>query len=219
MNEIAYRGEILLSLPNRWAYGEGFLSRLFAFGFEIPSHYKEPFFFSSIINNMSNTISYIHCLVVFEDITPLIKEAINSLSEDPKVILEKELDPEIYITEPTEINKTQERFYFPTVLAFKSDRVYHQAFRGLLEGLYEVLKEGTVKEIKSLEELHRYRLMRFAANIFFILNDFIRPATSTILGFDAWSMGGRKKELVFFHEKSVLSLPFAEETLLLVIKM
>ena len=235
LTEMTYRGEILLSLPSRWAYGGEFLNRLFAFGFEIPSYRKEPFYFASMINNMSNSVSYIHCYVVYEEITELIKLAKESLNNEFLINSnnewdmspsfkesnhEKEHDPEqFYITEPTEINKNQQNFYFPTVIAFKSDGVYHNSFRGLLEGLYNILKgtgeDYSDKIFKTQEDLHIYRMMRFTANIFLLLNDFIRPLTSTILNYNC---AMHANESVLFHEKSVLHLPFTEEILLLVIK-
>ena len=181
---------------------------------------------------MSNSVSYIHCYVVYEEITELMKQAIesmnitldldtnNSLKESA---FEKEHDPEqFYITEPTEINKGQEHFFYPTVIAFKSDGVYHNAFRGLLETLYEILKssyggENITKNKRGFhvqEELHLYRMMRFSANLFFLMNDLIRPSTSTMLNYKC-SLEPNA-QFIQFNEKSVLSLPYTEECLLLV---
>lgn len=228
LTEVTYRGEILLSLPSGWAYNSEFLNRLYAFGFEIPDKKKEPYYFSSMINNMSSSVSYIHCFVVYEEITELIRQAMETpliceemdLSTHLKeTALDKQHDPEqFYITEPTEINKSQGKFFYPTVLAFKTDGVYHNAFRSLLENLYEVLKgseETLTSGFKKQEDLHLYRLMRFTANLFFLLNDFIRPSTGTIVNFLSINKGFPSIN-TFFHEKSALSLPYSEETLLLV---
>lgn len=178
---------------------------------------------------MSSSVSYIHCFVVYEEITDLIRQAMETpliceemdLSTHLKeTAFDKQHDPEqFYITEPTEINKSQGKFFYPTVLAFKTDGVYHNAFRSLLENLYEVLKgseETLTSGFKKQEDLHLYRLMRFTANLFFLLNDFIRPNTSTIMDFLATNKGFSSLNTLF-HEKSAISLPYSEETLLLVL--
>lgn len=176
---------------------------------------------------MSNTVSYIHCFVVYEDVTDLIKSALPQLSVSSEMELssqlkestfDKEHDPEqFYITEPTEISKTQEKFYFPTVLAFKTDGVYHTAFRLLLESLYEILKNGLPASpccVMNQNDLHLYRTMRFVANVFLLLNDFNRPSTSSIITVNPFPSPQQKP--IVFHEKSVINLPYVEETLLLV---
>ncbi len=181
---------------------------------------------------MSNSVSYIHCYVVYEEITDLMKQAIetmnttfdldtnNSLKESA---FEKIYDPEhFYITEPTEMNRAQERFFFPTVIAFKSDGVYHHAFRSLLEALYQILKSSCGGEnitnnktgFEEQEDLHLYRMMQFSANLFFLINDLIRPSTSTMLNYKC-SLEPNA-QFIQFNEKSVLSLPYIEECLLLV---
>jgi len=184
-----------------------------------------------MINNMSASVSYIHCYVIYEEITEIMRQAIDSLQLENSVNnmdlsahlketqSEKDHDPEqFYITEPTEVNKNQEKFFYPTVIAFKTDGVYHGSFRALLEGLYEILRVGGADKnlgFKNQEDLHWYRVMRFAANLYFLINDFIRPTTSTILNYQCFPEE-KGREGVDFHEKSVFHLPYIEENLLLV---
>ena len=182
---------------------------------------------------MSAAVSYIHCYVIYEDITDLMLQAKESLQMDSSTGTgntmdmsaqlkesqsEKDHDPEqFYITEPTEINKNQEKFFYPTVFAFKTDGVYHGSFRHILEAIAELLKCGSEgnRGFRTQEDLHWYRMMRFSANLFFIMNDLIRPTTSTIMKVECFPEE-KGREGVDFHEKSAINLPYIEENLLLV---
>lgn len=114
-----------------------------AFKFQILDHNPGNHYFASSINEMQINVSYLHCFVVYNDISELINTA--KLHTTEEFIDAYELPSEKqenFILNPTEIKKQQEKYYYPFNFVIKTKSTNHDFFRRILEEMAKILVEN-----------------------------------------------------------------------------
>lgn len=118
---------------------------------------------------------YLHCFVVYEDITELMKSA--KMSTLKEQVRSSTTDPNLLL-EPLYLDMTN--FFYPFTFVIKSRMMFDGVFLDLLEALVDVLYgEGRVFEDDC--DTKFYKLVKFAANLFFLINNLKRPSPNTAL--------------------------------------
>ena len=92
---------------------------------------------------MQINCSYLHCLVVYQDLSELINSAKTTINYD----LLKSYEPraenkECYILNPIEIKKTQKKYYYPFNLVIKTRSQHHNFYRKFLEEMMKILEKN-----------------------------------------------------------------------------
>lgn len=178
----SYRGEVLLSLPTTWAENSNIVDALYAYEFRIENKQLPNFSFSSSFTGLNPSDPkcgvpyYLHCFVVYEDITDLMKSAkMNMIKESIKFSSNLESN---LLLEPLYLEMTN--FFYPMTLVIKSRRMFDGVFLEVLEALIEVLySEGKIFDDECDSKF--YKMVKFASNLFFLVNNLKRPSPNSVL--------------------------------------
>lgn len=122
---------------------------------------------------------YLHCIVIYEDITDLMRSAkTNFMRESQK----NQLVSENNLFSEALFFPNQENFYYPMVFGFKSANNCNGEFLKLLEKMISIL----LSEDKIFEDdcdMTFYKKMKFCSNLLFLLNNFPNPTPNTIVNY------------------------------------
>jgi len=92
---------------------------------------------------MQINVSYLHCLVIYQDVTELINSAKMVLNEDLIDCYEPRSEQkEGYILNPIEIKKNQTKYFYPFNFVMKTRSHHHRCFRKILDELAKILEEN-----------------------------------------------------------------------------
>lgn len=98
--------------------------------------------------------SYLHCYVIYNDITNLVNEAKLQIEED--FIDFYDIAPENrenFILHTTEIKRTQKKYFYPFNLVIKTKSPWHTFFKKILEGLGKILEENPFENRDLVKEI------------------------------------------------------------------
>lgn len=144
----------------------------------------ESFTFSEVITilNMKNENLfipyYLHCMVVYEDITDLMDAARSAYDRKSTRILNNEIETNL-ICDPLYFPK-QENFFYPIIFGFVSRTNCNGVYLEILEKIINV----SIHDEKIFEDDYDsnfYKLMKFSTNLLFLLNNLFKPAPNTII--------------------------------------
>lgn len=114
-----------------------------AFRFQILDHNPGNYYFASSINEMQINVSYLHCYVIYNDISDLINTAkLHTMEEFIDVYELPSEKQENFILNPTEIKKQQQKYFYPFNFVLKTKSTNHDFFRKILEELAKILVEN-----------------------------------------------------------------------------
>lgn len=179
----SYKGEVLISIPNNWAESSKLIDSLFAYEMKIEEKKLPPYGFSETFTSLNKKDEhpfapyYLHCIVIYEDITDLMKSAkTNFMRESQKAQINSENN---LFSEPL-FFPNQENFYYPMVFGFKSMKNCNGEFLKLLEKMISIL----LSEEKIFDDecdTTFYKKMKFSSNLLFLLNNLSNPTPNTVI--------------------------------------
>lgn len=132
-----------------------------------------PSFFSTSHTHSNNRTEYLHCLKLYEKVTPTIlelsKERRNPAGFMNFIKIDRETEPE-----------AEETYYVPIILCIRTVAKYSDLFRNILGALYSQLSSISTQQedIKNC-----IASVEFIKNMFFLLNDLIIPPLGIKLSF------------------------------------
>lgn len=124
-----------------------------------------PRFFATSLTNEKNVYTYLHCLFIYEPITPVIVDAskARAVSQDFFNFIKKE----------QESNSCSQGFCFvPVVICIKSKHNFIDFFRKVLKSLYLHLSDISTEELMIGPAMKTMEFLKYAA---VLLNDLIVP--------------------------------------------
>ena len=114
-----------------------------AFQFKIPEKNPGNSYFALSINEMQINVSYLHCLVIYQDVTELINSAKMLIDDDViECFQPRSEQKEGYILNPVEIKRNQAKYFYPFNFVIKTKSQHHRFFRKVLEELAKILEEN-----------------------------------------------------------------------------
>ena len=113
------------------------------------------------------------------------------------------------LLEPLYLN--QNNYYYPFVFAIKTKKALNGVYLDLLEGLMTDLYLQEKERIFEEEcDLKFYKMIKFAANVFFFINNLKRPSPNTLIQYKL------NERIYEFYAPSTIEHPFLNEFIVLV---
>ena len=187
--------ELLKELPN------DILKAIFnPFTISLKSSPEYPKYFSTSLYQKNGNIEYLHCLMIYEEINPVILELSKERRNSPglmRFVINNKI-------KESEINKL---YYVPIVICIKTSSKYIDVFNDILSALYGLLH--------SIDHLHTAEKNCIISNEFIkyslcLLNDLIIPPPAVKMMFNI----GKKQiiipieypDKIHFFESNVIGL-------------